>query len=216
MFVELSCLSSGAVLALQFRDDALGQHLAQLHAPLIERADVPDGALGEDIVLVERDQLAERFRREPLGEDGVGRAVALEDPVRHEPIRHALGLDLLRRHAERQRLALRKDVGQQHVVVAPQRRQRLAEGDEVARDEPRPLVNQLVERVLAVGARFAPIDGAGIVVHRRPLQRHVLAVALHRQLLQVGREPLQVLLVGQHRDGLRAEEVVVPDAPAGP
>ena len=40
----------------------------------------------------------------------------------------------------------------------------------------------------------------------------MLAVALHRQLLQVGREALQVLLVGQHRDRLRAEEVVVPDA----
>ena len=40
----------------------------------------------------------------------------------------------------------------------------------------------------------------------------MLAVALHRQLLEVGREALQVLLVGQDRDGLRAEEVVVPDA----
>ena len=40
----------------------------------------------------------------------------------------------------------------------------------------------------------------------------MLAVALHRQLLQIGREALQVLLVGQHRDRLRAEEVVVPDA----
>ena len=39
----------------------------------------------------------------------------------------------------------------------------------------------------------------------------MLAVALHRQLLQIGRKPLQVLLVGQHRNGLRAEEVVVPD-----
>ena len=42
--------------------------------------------------------------------------------------------------------------------------------------------------------------------------RDVLAVALHGQLLQVGRESLQVLLVRQHRDRLGAEEIVVPDA----
>ena len=39
----------------------------------------------------------------------------------------------------------------------------------------------------------------------------MLAVALHRQLLEIGREALQVLLVGQHRDRLGAEEIVVPD-----
>ena len=39
----------------------------------------------------------------------------------------------------------------------------------------------------------------------------MFAVALHRQLLQIGRESLQVLLVRQHRDGLGAEEIVVPD-----
>src|SRR5690349_14247385 len=86
---------SGFHLALEFRNDALGQHLAQLDAPLIERVDVPDGALGEDTMLVEGDELAERLGRESFGEDGVRGAVALEDPVGHEPIRSALGLDLL-------------------------------------------------------------------------------------------------------------------------
>ena len=41
--------------------------------------------------------------------------------------------------------------------------------------------------------------------------RHVLAVALHRELLQVRGEASQVLVVGQHRSGLRAEEIAVPD-----
>src|ERR1700733_2981779 len=36
----------------------LGQLLAQLHAPLIETVDAPDHALGEHLMLVERDQLA--------------------------------------------------------------------------------------------------------------------------------------------------------------
>ena len=39
----------------------------------------------------------------------------------------------------------------------------------------------------------------------------MLAVALHRQLLQIGREALQILLVGQDGDGLRAEEIGVPE-----
>jgi len=43
-----------------------------------------------------------------------------------------------------------------------------------------------------------------------PFERDVLAVAFHCQLLQIGREPLQILLVRQHRNGLRTEEVVIP------
>ena len=39
----------------------------------------------------------------------------------------------------------------------------------------------------------------------------MLAVRLHRQLLQVGREAVQVLVVGEDADGLGAEEVAVPD-----
>src|SRR2546421_9475607 len=59
----------GLRLALELRDDALGQHLAQLDPPLIERVDVPDDALGEHAMLVECDELSERSRREPPGED---------------------------------------------------------------------------------------------------------------------------------------------------
>src|SRR5271166_1054127 len=132
----------GFCLALEFRDDALGKGLAQLDAPLIERVDVPDGALREDTVLIKCDKLAERLRRELFGQDGVRRAVALEDPVRHEPVWRALGLDLLGRLAEGQRLSLGEDVRQKHVVVAAEGVKRLAERDEVTRDEPGPLMNQ--------------------------------------------------------------------------
>src|SRR5438309_882251 len=37
----------------QLTGDAAGQHLAQLHAPLVERVDVPDRPLGQHLVLVE-------------------------------------------------------------------------------------------------------------------------------------------------------------------
>ncbi len=46
----------GRGLGFQFRDDALGQHLAQLNAPLVERINVPNHALREDTVLVKRDE----------------------------------------------------------------------------------------------------------------------------------------------------------------
>src|SRR5262245_36342541 len=65
----------GLRLALELRDDALRQGLAELHAPLVERVDAPDGALREDRVLVEGDELAEGLRRELLDEDRVRRAV---------------------------------------------------------------------------------------------------------------------------------------------
>jgi hypothetical protein len=46
----------------------LGEHLAKLDAPLVEAVDVPYGSLDEYLVFVERDQLAERIRRE-LGQE---------------------------------------------------------------------------------------------------------------------------------------------------
>src|SRR6059058_5767544 len=97
----------GLRLVLELRNDPLGQHLAQLDSPLIERVDVPDDALSEHAVLVERDELSERLRRQPLGEDRVRGAITLEDPMRNQTVRRALGLDLLTRLAEGQRLGLR-------------------------------------------------------------------------------------------------------------
>ena len=75
----------------------------------------------------------------------------------------------------------------------------------------RPLVDQLVEGVLAVGPRLAPEDRPGRVVDGLPVEADVLAVRLHGQLLQVGGEALEVLLVGQHGDGLGPEQLRVPD-----
>src|SRR5437870_3511863 len=202
----------GLGLALKFLDNPLGQYFAKFHTPLVERVNLPDGALGEHAVLVEGDQLAEHVRRELLGEDRVRRAVALKYPMGYEPIRRALHLDLLPCLAEGQRLSLSEDVRQEHVVVAAELVERSAERDEVTGDEFGPLMDQLVEGVLAVGSRLAPVDGAGLVGDFRPIKGDVFAVALHRQLLQIGRKSLQVLLVRQYGNRLGTEEVVVPDA----
>src|SRR5580658_9491084 len=95
--------------------------------------------------------------------------------------------------------------------MVPQWVKGAAEAYEVAWDNLRALVDQLVERMLAVGAGLAPVDRSGLIVDGRAFEGDVFAVRFHRQLLQVGWKALEVLLVGQHRDGLRAEEVVIPD-----
>src|SRR5271156_3077988 len=89
--------------------------------------------------------------------------------------------------------------------------ERRRESDEVARNQSRPLMNQLIERVLTVGSRFTPVNWTRLVRHSFSVERNMFAIALHRQLLEVSWEPLQVLLIGQDRYGLRPEKIVVPD-----
>src|SRR5262252_5867849 len=86
--------------AIEFRDDALGQHFSQLDSPLVERIDVPHDALRENGVLVEGHQLAECSWRQLLREDGVRRAIAFEHPMRNERLRCAFSSHLIRCLAE--------------------------------------------------------------------------------------------------------------------
>ena len=137
-------------LGLQFRHDPHGEHLAQFHAPLVERIDAPDAALREHAVLVERHQAAQHAGREPLGENGRAGTVAGKRLVRHERLRHTLRPDLVRRLAEGQRLGLREHVRHEQIVVPSQRIRRTGEAEEIAGDQPRALVDQLVEGVLPV------------------------------------------------------------------
>src|SRR5258708_34183683 len=99
--------------------------------------------------------------------------------MRDQPIRCALGFDLLACFAESERLALSENVGKQHVVLAAQWCERIAKRDEVTRNKPRSLMNQLIERGLPVSSGFTPIDWARVIIHRPPDQGDVLAVALH-------------------------------------
>jgi hypothetical protein len=129
----------------EFRDDALGQNLAKLNAPLIERIDIPDRALREDAVFVECNQLAERGRCQLLQQNRVGRPVSFEHAMRNEPIGRPLNLDFVSRLAKCERFALRKDVGEQHVMLLAKLVECLVERDEVAGNEASALVDELVE-----------------------------------------------------------------------
>ena len=58
--VRRAVVIEGRLRTGELREDSLRQHLSQFHTPLVERVDIPDHALREYDVLVERDQLAER------------------------------------------------------------------------------------------------------------------------------------------------------------
>ena len=111
-----------------------------------------------------------------------------------------------------QRLGLRKAVGDQFIVVTLQWMLTAQGQNEVGRNQPGTLVDQLEEAVLRVGAGLAPDHSAGGIVDRDAITGDPFAVALHVQLLQEGREMLEVLVVGDHRLGVGPAEIVVPDA----
>ena len=106
------------------------------------------------------------------------------------------------RLAERQCRRLGEEVGQEQpvyvVVAVDQRVGRVGHRDEVGRDHPGALVDQLVEGVLAVGARLAPEHLAGVGGDRRAVVADALAVGLHGQLLEIRGEAVQILRVRQH------------------
>ena len=87
----------------------------------------------------------------------------------------------------------------------------VGESDKVGRDHHGALVQQLVESVLTVGAGLAPEDLTGVGGHGAAVPADVFAVGLHGELLQVGRETVQILAVRQHGVALGTEEVDVPD-----
>ena len=129
------------------------QPLPQLDPPLVERIHIPDHALHEHLVLVERDQLAQRLRGELLGHDRVGRPVAGEhlvrrqslDPVLAHALRRELGDDFLLALPQHQRLGLGKHVRDQLFVMRRHLVLRVGGDEEVAGDHVRALVDELVE-----------------------------------------------------------------------
>src|SRR6516164_4546026 len=202
----------GLGFAVEFGDDAQGQHFAELHTPLVKRVDVPDRALGKNAVLIESDELAKRCG----GSAAAGGSYWTDDCPRRcggartsQAIpRRGFPLESCRRS---ERLALGEDVCKQHVMLLAHRVQRLGEGDEVAGDQPGSLMDQLVKRMLAVGAGLTPKDWPGVAYDTVAVERYVLAVTIHRQLLEKAGKRFRILLVGEYADGLGAKEVGVPN-----
>jgi len=101
--------------------------------------------VGDPVPLQARDEKPEGLGRQTFRKDGIGRAIALEDAMRHQPARRSFGFDLRLRLAKRQRFGLREQIRHQQVMLMAKRIQRLAEADEVARHEPGSLVDELIE-----------------------------------------------------------------------
>ncbi len=68
----------------QFGLQVCSQLFAQLHAPLVVGIDVPDDALHEYLVFIERYQPAQSSWRQLFEQDGIGRFIALEYFVRQQ------------------------------------------------------------------------------------------------------------------------------------
>ena len=161
-------------------------------------------------MLVEGDEQPQDPWCEDLGEQHVGRTIAFHDAMRNDVFWCSFGAHLVGRLAEGQCLGLGEDVRREDVVMRTEWIEALGEADEVHRDDRRSLMDQLIKAVLSVGPRLAPVDGAGVVVDVGSLEGHVFAVGLHGELLEVGRQPLEVLLIGHDADAGAPEEVAVP------
>ena len=204
--VEESCrrsgsgpLSSSAAMALASTLPSSTPHWSKESMPQID-------ALREHAVLVERDQRARGSRASaPRARIVLVGPVALERLVRaRAPSGVPSAAHLLGRPAEGQRLGLREHVGDEQVVVVAQRVERPGEADEVARGRAA-CPGGSAGRSCAGRSCPARPSTPGRSRSRRASPSSVtdLPLRLHRQLLEVGREPLQVLVVGQHGDRRR-------------
>ena len=111
-----------------------------------------------------------------------------------------------------QGLALREAIGDQKIVMMPVSVGRRRRDKEVQGNDLRALMDELEEGVLAVGAGLAPHHRAGRRVARRAVELDMLAVALHLQLLEIGGEAPEPLVVWDHAVRRVPEDVAVPAA----
>ena len=85
------------------------------------------------------------------------------------------------------------------MVAAGQRKIAVAQRDEITGNGLATLMEQLIERVLAIGSRFTPEYRTGPDADCFAVAVGLLAVALHFELLQVGWQQSERLAVGQDR-----------------
>ena len=161
-----SIVALSIALLIEFLENLLGQHLAQLDTPLVKAVDVPDGALGEGQMFVVDDQRTQLSgTNDAADQDGSGGPVAQESLVGDEFFGSAFGPDFLVGLANHESLSLGKVVGGKHLLVKVigDGVVRLGGEDEVGGDELGALVDELEEGVLSVGAGFTKDNGAYIV-----------------------------------------------------
>ena len=100
-------------------------------------------------------------------------------------------------------------------MIVAQHIARLDHRDELDGDEVRALVEQLEHRMLRIGADAAPGDGGGRAADRLAVDGHALAVRLHLQLLEIGGEQAQPLVIGEGRTRLGMADLGVIEVGKG-
>ena len=83
--------------------------------------------------------------------------------------------------------------------------------DELDRNGMHSLMQPLEERVLAVGARFAPERGCRRATGRRAVAHDRLAVAFENELLEIRRQPRERMRVGNDDTLAHAGRLRVPE-----
>ena len=200
----------GRIVGVEVFYDILGEDFAELNAPLVEGEDIPDNTLDENLLFVEGHEDAEHAGGQFVGDQRIGRSVALEDHVRLEG--RILGCAFFEDAAEREGFRLGDEIREQFLMMVSRRRLRLAEADEIGGNQLRALMKELIETVLSVRSGLAPDDRAGLPFDFVVVLRDVFAVAFHIDLLQMRGEAVHGLVIREDGVGLGAEEVVVPDA----
>ena len=157
-------------------------------------------------MLVERHQRAEGERGQLVEQDQRRGSIPGEGAKRNLVGRDSRGRHLLGGSAECQCLGLSNQVRRQQVMARSMLAHRLQDADEIHRYQPGPLVKELVERVLTVGAGLAPDDWPRVSAHRTTVSGHPLAIRLHLELLKIGRKPTEVGGVGHHAEALSTQE----------
>ena len=163
-------------------------------------------------MLIHRDELAERARRQAIEHERVGRLVA--GTIGKTLCAPSSPANIVTDDALRLVLAASSVLPAMSASVCAKKlesrmgwcsptgfcgHQRLRLREEVGRDELGALVDQLVERVLPVGAGLAPDDRPRRARDLVAAARDALAVGLHVALLKVGGEAVHVLIVRQDR-----------------
>lgn len=205
-------MRSRLLIIIKLSLDLLGQRLAELNTPLVEAVDVPDGTLGKRKVLVVDNQSTESRGCDLVSQDGGSRSVAQEGLVRDKVIRRTLCLNLVGGLADHKSLSLGEEVGCKHpehvsqqylyenisnlllVLVIVDRVVALGSHDEISGDELGALVEQLVEGVLGIGSRLTEQNRASGVLDVVATACDGLSVRLHRQLLEISGEPVEILV----------------------
>ena len=146
------------------RQNLACERLAELYAPLVKGIHTPDHTLHENSMLVQRNQSAQDFGRQSIRQEYVARPIRRKDSVQAQSDRLLFvalwGLGA----TESQSFRLGKTMSRQDVLVLRELPERTNKGQKITGDRLRPLMEQLKECMLHIGARIAKHDRPAVML----------------------------------------------------